>query len=133
MELNTLYAGTSKSWFSSIEFCCWHIKFILIYIASQWMFVVWIDPQIAKEVVYGNWSFFEQIGEVNQCKICPIMELMKTHVIWDTASCWLVNNYQNFGSTTFFWDVSNYAPGNSETSQKAWILKLINGCEHASK
>jgi len=133
MELNILYAGTSKSWHSSVEFCWWHIKFVLIYIAFQWMYIVWSDPQSAKEGGYDNWSFFEQIGEVNQCRICLIVELVKTGVIWDTASCWLVNSCQHFWSTTFFWDVSNYASGNSETSQKAWIFKLINAHEHASK
>jgi len=112
VELNILYAGINRSWLSSIEFCWWHIKFVLVHCFSV-------------DVHCVEWS--------TKCEICLIVELMMTGVIWDIESCWLVNSCQHFGSTTFFWDVSNYAPSNSETSQKAWIFKLINGCEHASK
>jgi len=88
------------------------------------MFIVWNDPQSAKGVGYGNWSYFEQIGEVNQCKISLIVKLMKFGIIWDTASCWLVNIYQRFGSTTFFWNVGNYASGNSDHIPEALNLQV---------
>jgi len=118
-----LYAGTSKSWLSSIEFCwlhkiCTHIHCFSVDVHC----VEWSTK------CKGGWMWQVKLLRTNWRSLSMqnllIVKLMKIGVIWDTASCWLVSNYERFGSNTFFWDISNYVTGNSETSQKALNLQV---------